>query len=378
MGIPESVDGGSRVRAYPETAVRAGIVNMLVGGCELKAGQDVLILNENGITEPVIAQMIEQEARRLGARVFQMWADTVKGPEDIPQTVVRAFERPDVTVFNHMIAGLMRMVPMEGRGLKMLNFLQTWDTMGSPFAQVPYRLTMDSLKHLVPRITGAKSWRITCPLGTDFSGTMKLHGHKPAAPKKDAGTGDGFTVRTFPLGVCPVVDSMEASGTIAVRWLTPSGIHVFEPNGRILPDTVLLHIENGHVKDITGPAAAVRSYREYMEWVGKQVGKDPYIVNSWHAGTNPRCAAHVRPEESLDQWMYMVHANPRIVHLHSVGEAQPGEMSLPVVDPTIEFDGEALWKAGHLVFFDRPEVREALRVHGDPAFAFEHEQQIGV
>ena len=374
MGSPEGMRPATR--RFTEQDVRAGIVNMLIDGCELKSGQDVLILNENGVTEPVIAEMIEQEARRVGARVFQMWADTVKGPEDIPETVVRAFERPDVTVFNHMIAGLMRMVPMEGRGLKMLNFLQTWDTMGSPFAQVPYRLTMESLKHLVPRITGAKSWRITCPLGTDFSGSMKLHGHKP--PGKNAGTGDGFTVRTFPLGVCPVVDSMEASGTIAVRWLTPSGIHVFEPNGRILPDVVRLQVERGRVVDVQGPADAVRSYREYMEFVGKTVGKDPYIVNSWHAGTNPRCVAHVTPQQSLDQWMYMTHANPRIVHLHTVGEAQPGEMSLPVVDATVEFDGEALWQDGRLVFLDRPEVQDAVRPYGDPAFAFHHEQQIGV
>lgn len=376
MGRLEEFNTAVSQRRYSEEEVRGAIRNMIVDGCEIQPGHDVLILNENGVTEPVIADLIEDECRSLGARVFVMWADTVTGPEDIPETLVRAFERPDVTIFNHMIAGLMRMVPMEGRGMKMLNFLQTWNSMGSAFGQVPYRIWLETLKHLVPAITSAKSWRITCPNGTDFRGEMKLHGHKPKG--KDAGTGDGFTVRTFPLGVCPVIDSMEANGTIAVRWLTPSGIHVFEPNGVELPDTVLVKIENGRAVDFSGSPEAVAKLREYLDFVGEKVGKDPYIVNSWHAGINPRCTAPEGPAAGLDRWMYMAHANPRIVHLHTVGEAQPGEMSVPVLDATIEFDGRKLWENGRLVALDDPALRDQVKAFGDLDFAFHHEQDIGV
>jgi len=92
------------------------------------------------------------EARKLGGRVHVMWTDTVKGPEDMPPSVVRAFESPDVTIFNHMIAGVLRMVPFNGRGMKMLNFLQTWDQLGSPFAQVPYKVWLEVLKNLGPAL----------------------------------------------------------------------------------------------------------------------------------------------------------------------------------------------------------------------------------
>lgn len=381
MGTVERLSVNPAQRRYSEDDVRSAARNMLVDGCDMKAGDEVLILNENGITEPAVSDIIEDEARKLGGRVHVMWTDTVKGPEDLPPSVVKAFESPDVTVFNHMIAGVLRLVPFNGRGMKMLNFLQTWDQLGSPFGRVPYKVWLEVLKELGPRLGQARTWRITCPLGSDFSGSIPQPGQSPRGGKAtDAkSTGDGFTLRTFPLGVCQVFGSMQASGRLAVRWLTPSGVHVFEPNGIALPSPVMLEIDNGHITGFEGDAEAVSQLRAYMEKCGSEMGKDPYIVNSWHAGINPRCGVTAGPEQQgLDQWMYMVHANPRIVHLHTIGAAPPGEMSIPVVDPTIEFDGEKVWDKGHFVFLDRPELREKVRACGDPDFAFEHELEIGV
>jgi len=385
MGTVERLSVNPAQRRYSEDDVRSGARNMLVDGCDMKAGDEVLILNENGITEAAVSDVIEDEARKLGGRVHVMWTDTVKGPEDMPPSVVKAFESPDVTVFNHMIAGVLRMVPFNGRGMKMLNFLQTWDQLGSPFGQVPYTVWLEVLKNLGPRLGQARQWRITCPLGSDFSGTIAPPGQSPKPAKADApkaqdakATGDGFTLRTFPLGVCQVFDSMQASGRLAVRWLTPSGVHVFEPNGIALPSPVMIEIENGRITGFDGDAEAVSQLRAYMEKCGGEMGKEPYLVNSWHAGINPRCGVTAGPDQGLDQWMYMVHANPRIVHFHTIGAVQPGEMSIPVVDPTIEFDGEKLWDKGRFVFLDQPALREKVRAHGDPDFAFEHELEIGV
>ncbi len=379
MGTLERFNIDASHRKYSEQDVRRAARNMLIDGCEMKAGDEVLILNENGITEPAASDVIEDEARKLGGRVHVMWTDTVKGPQDMPPSVVKAFESPDVTIFNHMIAGVLRMVPFNGRGMKMLNFLQTWDQLGSPFGQVPYKVWLEVLRNLGPRLGSAKSWRITCPLGSDLSGPIPQPGQSPKQAKTDAkATGDGFTLRTFPLGVCQVFDSMQASGRLAVRWLTPSGVHVFEPNGIALPSPVMIQIDKGRITGFDGDPQAVAQLRAYMEKCGSEMGKEPYIVNSWHAGINPRCAVTAGPQQGLDQWMYMVHANPRIVHFHAIGPVQPGEMSIPVVDPTIEFDGEKLWDKGRLVFLDRPDVQDKVRVFGDPQFAFHHELEIGV
>ncbi|WP_372718764.1 hypothetical protein [Immundisolibacter sp.] len=379
MGTLERFQIDGSHRKYSEADVRRGARNMLVDGCDMKAGDEVLILNENGITEPALSDVIEDEARKLGGRVHVMWTDTVTGPDDMPPSVVKAFESPDVTIFNHMIAGVLRMVPFNGRGMKMLNFLQTWDQLGSPFGQVPYKVWLEVLKNLGPRLGSAKSWRITCPLGSDLSGLIPQPGHSPKQSKADAkATGDGFTLRTFPLGVCQVFDSMQASGRLAVRWLTPSGVHVFEPNGIALGSPVMIEIDRGRITGFDGDPQAVAQLRAYMEKCGREMAKEPYIVNSWHAGINPRCLVTAGPDQGLDQWMYMVHANPRIVHFHTIGPVQPGEMSIPVVDPTIEFDGEKVWDAGRLVFLDRPDVQDKVRAFGDPQFAFHHELEIGV
>ena len=380
MGTLERFNFDASHRKYSEDDVRRAARNMLIDGCDMKAGDEVLILNENGITEPAASDIIEDEARKLGGRVHVMWTDTVTGPEDMPPSVVKAFESPDVTIFNHMIAGVLRMVPFNGRGMKMLNFLQTWDQLGSPFGQVPYKVWLEVLKNLGPRLGSAKSWRITCPLGSELSGPIPQPGQSPKQDKKEdaKATGDGFTLRTFPLGVCQVFDAMQASGRLAVRWLTPSGVHVFEPNGIALPSPVMINIENGRITGFDGDPQAVAQLRAYMEKCGGEMGKEPYIVNSWHAGINPRCAVTAGPDQGLDQWMYMVHANPRIVHFHAIGPVQPGEMSIPVVDPTIEFDGEKVWDAGRMVFLDRPDVQDKVRAFGDPQFAFHHELEIGV
>ena len=208
MGTLERFNFDASHRKYSEQDVRRAARNMLIDGCQMKAGDEVLILNENGITEPAASDIIEDEARKLGGRVHVMWTDTVKGPEDMPPSVVKAFESPDVTIFNHMIAGVLRMVPFNGRGMKMLNFLQTWDQLGSPFGQVPYGVWLEVLKNLGPRLGSAKSWRITCPLGSDLSGPIPQPGQSPKQAKTDAkATGDGFTLRTFPLGVCQVFDA---------------------------------------------------------------------------------------------------------------------------------------------------------------------------
>ena len=376
MGTVEELKIDARKRKYSEEQVRANTRNMLVAGCGIEAGTEVLIVNEYGRAEAELSDVVEQECRKLGARVHVLWSDPVKGPDDMPGPVVAAFEHVDVTIFNHMIAGLLRCVPFSGSGLKMLNFLTTWDTMGSPFGEAPFDVWLEVLKGLAPRMMQAKEWRITCPLGSDFRGK-----HDPAALKKPAketkgATGDGFTMRTFPLGVSPQFDSLKANGRLAVRWLTPSGIH--DVPGLALPSPVLVEMTDGHMTGFDGEAAAVDQLRNHLDTYGGQLGKDPYIVNSWHAGINPRCIVHKTAAEDLDEWMFMVHANPRIVHLHAIGEESPGEMSIPVVDPTIELDGDKVWDNGRLAFLDEPSVREAVAVHGDPDFAFEQEMDIGV
>ena len=376
MGNIEAID---TQHLFSEEQVREGARNLLINGANIKAGPEVLIINQPGLVEPAVADIIEQEARALGADVYVMWADGIKGPDQMPQPVMAAMKHCEVTVFNHMLAGLLRLVPFDGTGLKLLNFCTTWDTLGSEFARVHYRVMMEIMQYFGPKLAAETTYRITCPLGTDFYGDIEA---KPAPAKDEAAkkedTGDGFSLRTFPISVSPPVMSLKANGKLAVRWLTPAGIHEFDEPGISLPSPVLATIKDGRMVDFEGDAESIAELRRFVEKIGALTGKDGYVVNSWHAGTNPRCFAHVTPEEDLEAWMYMAHGNPRVVHFHSIGEPPPGEMSIPLVDPTIKYGDKTFWENGKLLILDDPEIRELVAKHHDPDDALYFDTNIGV
>jgi hypothetical protein len=49
-----------------------------------------------------------------------------------------------------------------------------------------------------------------------------------------------------------------------------------------------------------------------------------------------------------------------MVHFHVVGEETPGEISLPIVDATIAFDGTVFWERGRFALLDRPAIQAEL------------------
>jgi hypothetical protein len=337
-----------------EDDVRAGIDNLLQSYLKLGPGRELLIINEPAMDRR-LDTMIEARARALGARVITMWADRCTGPETLPPAMVKAFEAADITLFNHPAGGMLRLLPIGGTGLKCFSFANTMEIMGSAFCRVPFDLSAAVLRQVQGRLDEARSWRITCPAGTDLAG--RLTAEELAPRPKRSGQADGFTLLTFPLGVHRPFSTFEASGRLAVHWLTPSGIHEFTPAGIRLEQPVRVEVERGRMGAMSGPPAEVARLRAYLEKVGGEVGKDPYIVNSWHAGINPLAFSPYRDTDSLERWMFLAHANPRIVQFHALGADQPGEMSIPVLDPTISLDGEPLWEDGRLTYLDRDTVR---------------------
>lgn len=339
-----------------EEEVRAGIDNLLLSYLKIKPGTELLIINEPAMDRR-LNEMIEARANELGAQVITMWANRFAGPETLSKAMVKAFETADITLFNHPVGGMLRLLPIGGTGLKCFSFANTMEIMGSPFCRVPFEISAAVLRQLQGRLDQARSWRITCPAGTDLVGQLTPEELNP--PPKKSGQADGFTLLTFPLGVHKPFSTFEASGKLVVRWLTPSGIHEFEPAGIRLDEPVVLEVDRGTVTGMSGPPGEVARLRAYLDKVGGEVSKDPYIVNSWHAGINPLAFSPYRDTESLERWMFLAHANPRIVHFHAVGKIQPGEMSIPVLDPTISMDGEPLWERGRLTYLEREPVQAA-------------------
>jgi hypothetical protein len=356
-----------------ERDLRAGARNLLAGYMKVKQGSELLIVNEPAM-DPHTDVIIQEEARALGAKVLALWADRFPGPEALPNALVKAFETAELTLFNHPVGGMLRLLPIGGTGLKCFNFANTDTILGSRFCRIPFETSMAMLKELQQRLDEAKTWRITCPAGTDFEGEVTEND----APKSSKGTGDGFTLLTFPLGVHRPFSSFRSRGLIAIRWLTPAGIHEFHPNGIRLQTPVLAEIEDGRINGFSGANNEIARLKAFMEKVGTELKKDPFIINSWHTGFNPLAFSPYRDTDSLERWMFLAHSNPRIVHFHTIGTISPGEVSIPVLDPTISMDGEVIWRQGQVAFFDKPEIAAKLRAFPEINDALKQTQDVGV
>lgn len=367
----KEVDFRTTARRCSEAQVREGARNLLINCCEVRRGTELMIVNENGLVDPAVARIIEDEARALGARVHVLWADAIDGPDTVPRTLLAAVAEADVTLLNHLMAAVLRLVPFEGRGLKVMNPLTTWDQLGSEYARIPFQVSAQILQALAPQQAAAGDYQVTCPLGTDLR--APLH-PKPAAPAAV----DSFTLRTFPLSVTAVYSCLEVSGRLAIRWVTPSTIRVMKAKGVILPSPVLATLENGRMVDFDGEPTAVDALRRYLDAAGAEIHKDGYIVNSWHMGTHPGCGSPVRPEQDLFGWILHAHGNPRLAHFHAIGEAPPGEGSIPLLDPTVRFGGKTLWEHGRLLLADDPHFRARITGFGDPARVLRPNREVGL
>ena len=375
MGMVKEIDFTTAPRRCTELDVRAGARNLLVNGCEVGKGTELVILNERGLVDPAVADIIEEEAHKLGAAVYVMWADASTGPNNLPAPVMAAIADCDVALLNHLIAAILRLVPFEGTGLKMMNPLTTWDLLGSAYARVPYRVGLDILQTLGKQVAGASEWHMTCPLGTDLCAPIPQQEQLKNAGN---GTGDSFTLRSFPLSVSSVFSSMQASGTLALQWITPSTTRALNSRGTILPSPVIATLEQGSMVDFSGDPVSIKQLKAYLDQVGAEVGKDGYIVNSWHAGTQPGCFSDVSPRDDFFAWILMAHGNPRLAHFHLIGAPVPGEGSAPVLDPTIRFDGRPVWEKGRLNLLNDELFRAQVSSYCDAEEALRRVDVIGV
>lgn len=362
----------TRIAARPESWTAAAD-NLLINCAEIGKGKDVLFINERGKgVDPEIVAFLEARARQLGASVRSLWPARAESPEAIPADVMSAIKGAEVTIFNHQIGPLLRLRPAEGSGIRVLNYAATKPVLESEFARIPYGLWVEAMELLTARLSRAKSWRVTCPLGTDIAGEM------PAARPAAGNPATGFSLRSFPMDTHTPIPSPKASGRIALRWLVTSATHDLGTEGIALESPVLATVKDGAIADWEGEAQVAERARSFLAELGRRYGKEPFIVNSWHAGTNPQACVAFSAKRSLEQWMLLAHANPRVLHFHLVGRQIPGEISATVLDATVRYDGEVLWEKGRLRVFAGVDYRALAQRWPGATHAFEPNDDIGV
>lgn len=353
---------------------RAGTDNLLLGCAELKPGQKVLVVNEAALwAERAAIEYIEERARQLGGIVQSVWTGRPTSPEAIPPELASAIGGADLTIFNHQVGAMLRFRPIEGKGVRVLNYATTGRLLEGEFCRIPYGLWTKTSKLIGQELRQARQWQITCPLGTDIEGTVP-----ESERERKGGSADGFALRSFPIGTHPPTSCMGASGRIAVRWLTSSGIFDIGSQGIRLDGVVHIELDHGHITEFSGDSVSTARAREFLLSVGDKLGKDGLVVNSWHGGVNPQVFSPWHDTDSLEAWMRLAINNPRMVHFHAVGAPIPGEISVPIIDPTVTIDGVRIWEGGRFTPLDTAPFRAIAAEWSDGARAFEPNAAIGV
>ncbi len=349
------------------TALARGARNLLVSCARLRPGADLAIVHEDpalGWYDLEAPLAVAEEARGLGAVPSLV---RVGAPGNEPDgRAVQAVAEHDTVVFFSRIGDQDRFGdPAPGKTVVMC-YARDAAMLASAYGRTDHRALLDLAAAVDRVLLRAGRIRISCPLGTDLvgaspaaageSGESGEHGAEagrqsgdPDEPGDPGERGAGAAVRRFPLGVHRPVEAAGFSGRVVLAgWLASTGSKVYEPASLTLESPVAAEVASGRLVGLHGEASLVDRVRAHYRMVAEKFGLDPNAMHSWHAGIHPGCAYPARAAEDPDRWANNVFTNPRFVHFHTCGALPPGEICWTVLDPTIEVDGVALWRAGRL------------------------------
>ena len=357
-----------------QSGLLEGARNLLHNCVKVESGQHVLIVREPEALQyydQIVPDTIEAQAELLGAQVHSLRTPNIAGPDDAPLSLKAAMEHVDHTIFVSRIGDQMRFYPLPGQGSKTMCYALDARMLAGAACRVPYELAVRTLGYVQEQLNAATDWRVTCPLGTDVSGVSE-----PA--KYAADPNAGFTVRLFPLGPFRTFSCATSSGRLVTRYLPGSATHRYEPYGLLLDEPVTLLMHDGRIVDFEGSAKIVARVRAHYLHVASRFDIDPFIVHSWHGGTNPKIFYPDEATADIERWNGVLHSHTRYTHFHTCGAYNPGEIVVGLVDASIFINGDQYWDHGRLALLENPDARQLLSDYPGQEKAFEMEMTIGV
>ena len=358
------------------TDLQKGAQNLLLGCVGVKPGDEVLLVREDpgpGYYDAAAGDAVESEARRLGARVHSLWtAAPLAGPEQFPKVVAAAMEQVDHTIFFSRIGDQVRFSCLPGSCTCTMTYALDAGYLASDFCTLPHALMQEVLSRFEAELDRARDWRITCPQGTDVSGTIP-------PPAGDGQEITDFTLKLFPLGIFRPISCANMSGRVVLsNWLTATGSHGYEPQILLLDRPVAAVIEAGRIVDFEGDEALCTKVRDHYARVAEIFDIDPQVVHSWHVGIHPKTYYDGAARDNIDRWGNVMFGSPRYLHFHTCGDYAPGEIACSVIDTTVTLDGTPYWQDGRFVFLDREDVQALLAQFPGCERGFEMRTDIGL
>ncbi|HRJ69790.1 MAG TPA: hypothetical protein PK812_09285 [Beijerinckiaceae bacterium] len=359
---------------FDQRSFERGARNMLVGCAGAKPGEKLLIVREEpgaGYHCDELPEALAATAGEMGLHVgvveelFRPEA-TALSPE--LEARVRDF---DHVVFLARIGDQLRFRPMPGGPSLTVNYALDGEALASAFGTAPHAALLDLKTAFNLLLHSAGKIRVTCPLGTDFSG---------AAPAPKGSAPADVTIRRFPMSVFAPLDASGFSGRVAIaHLLVGTGSNYYEPYGIPVAAPIIAVMEKGRLLRFEGDAEGVARAEAHYDRVSGLLGLDAHFVHSWHAGIHPGCRFTGSAHDRYERWSGSAFGNPRLLHFHTCGDYAPGEISWNVVDPTIEADGVTIWRDGRILIDNVPGAGEVLDKYQELRDLFERpERHIGL
>jgi hypothetical protein len=326
-----------------QSDLRLGAENLLITCGGLSAGGRVLVLQEepgNDYYDQDIVDAVVETARDLGLQVDLRTLPFAPLGRTISSDHVEAMKQADRTIFLSRSGDQIRFDASMAGIRPIMCYALDAKMLASSFGRAHYSGFI-ALKNAVNAMfAGAGEIRVTCPLGTDFSG--------PGAAYAPTGAAD-VSVTRFPLSVFAPVPASGFSGVVMQDgFLVGTGSKFYAPYGCELREPLAVHFDNTRLTHFSGHEMDVHCAQMHYEKVGRMFDLDPLTMHSWHAGIHPGCAYTLPAANNFERWSGGAFGNPRLMHFHTCGHYAPGEISLNVLDPTITLDGVAVWKDGVL------------------------------
>lgn len=318
----------------------AGARNMLLNCAKARPGERVLIAYEPpefGYFDARVLNIVTRVAHDIGLRVTTVNVGFDPHARSLPEPLRMQIEKVDIVIFLARLGDQLRFRAMpEGKRI-VVSFALDVGLLGSGFGTTSHT-AMVALKDLITEtFAQARSVQVTCPNGTEFSGTPNM---------PDTRGGDTSVLR-FPMSVFKPVPAYSFSGKVALcGFLTGTGSHYYEGYTVEFEGRVLAHFRQGRLLGFDGSARDVAAANAHYDRVATRLSVDRDCVHSWHAGIHPGCGYEQRASENYERWSGAAFGNPRLLHFHTCGDYAPGEISWNVLDPTIWIDGVPVWENG--------------------------------
>ncbi len=358
-----------------------GARNLLMGCAGCAPGDTVLIVCETdtvGYYDPALGHAIKTIAEQSGLRA-QLYGVPLNREVCAPsEALSRKMDAADCSLFLARLGDQIRFRPKISASTQVISYALDCDMLASPFGTIAYQ-AFETLRALINQaIAKASTIHVTCPAGTDFSGS----------PATFRPVGSDTTLMRFPVSVYAPVPAHGFRGCIAQNgFLTGTGSHYYRPWSCGLNETVFIHFEDTQITGFEGAAQDVAAAKAHYEFVGRTYELDTYHIHSWHGGIHPACKFNDLANAHFERWGGGAFGNPRLMHFHTCGAFPPGEIALNVLDPTVRLDGIALWENGRLhperiaqgaelfarfpdmkAAFDRPETRVGQAASGQLSY----------